>query len=57
MNIANYLQSDVIEVFFKAFSMKDKFKKDMLMKYCLKDKELASNQWFKNSINAILNNE
>lgn len=57
MKIADYLRSDTVETFFKSYSMKDKFKKDMLMKYGLKYEELANTRWFKENILSILNNE
>jgi internalin A len=48
--IIQYLESDDIEVFFKAYSMKDKFKKDSLAKYALKEKDLISTEWFKSKM-------
>jgi internalin A len=53
--IINYLDSDEIEVFFKSFSMKDHFNKEMINKYNLKPNELSSTKWFKNKIMNVLN--
>jgi small GTP-binding protein len=52
--IINYLDSDNIEIFFKAFSMKDKFDKEYLEKYQLTTDELSNTKWFKNEINSII---
>jgi internalin A len=46
-DIIKYLSSDDVEVFFKAFSVKDYFKKDFISKYNITQKELASTQWFR----------
>ena len=48
--IIDYLQSDNIEIFFKAYSMKDYFKKEIISKYNLKPQELAKTRWFKNRL-------
>jgi len=48
--IIDYLESNDIETFFKAFSMKDHFKKDTISKYQLKQTELADTNWFKRKI-------
>lgn len=45
--IIEYLSSDDIEIFLKAFSMKDKFNKKILEKYALKEQELIKTKWFK----------
>jgi len=48
--IIEYLKSDDIEVFFKAFSVKDYFNKELISKYGIKASELASTEWFKRQI-------
>jgi len=53
-DIMNYLESDDIETFFKAFSMKDHYDKAIISKYNLKEEELANTNWFKESFNSIL---
>lgn len=52
--IIKYLESDEIDVFFKAFSMKDYFNRRIIEKYQLKSTELAKNVWFKQRIFRIL---
>ena len=52
--IIDYLESDDIEVFFKAFSMKEHFKKDIINKYNLQGKELINTEWCRNKIRGIL---
>lgn len=52
--IIDYLESDDIEIFFKAYNMKDHFKKEKISKYNLKPQELAKTNWFKNRIMKIL---
>jgi internalin A len=52
--IIGYLKSDDIEVFFKAFSVKDHFNKEFLSKFKIKESELASTEWFKNQIIEII---
>lgn len=52
--IISYLQSDNMEIFFKAFSMKDHFDKTLINKYNLKVEELANTEWFKTSFTKIL---
>lgn len=52
--VIEYLNSDDIEIFFKAFSMKDNFNKESLNKYQLKPSELASTNWFKQKIQDII---
>lgn len=52
--IINYLESNDLEVFFKAFSMKDFFKKNMIEKYQLQHSELIETDWFKGKLDAIL---
>lgn len=54
-NIIQYLKSDDIETFFKAFSVKDYFNKEFLSRFGIKEKELAKTNWFKNQIIAIIN--
>lgn len=51
--IISYLDSDEIEVFFKAFSMKDRFNKDYLKKYQLQEKDLVSTKWFISKMNNV----
>jgi internalin A len=45
--IIEYLESNEIEIFFKAYSMKDKFSKATISKYQLTSDELAETYWFK----------
>lgn len=52
--IINYLRSDDIEVFFKAYSVKDHFNKEFIHKFGIKESELASTEWFKNQIIKII---
>lgn len=52
--IIKYLESDDIEIFFKAFSMKDYFNKEILSKYNLKTKELSKTKWFKAQFKRLL---
>lgn len=52
--IISYLKSDDIEVFFKAYSIKDHFNKEFLSKFKIKESELASTEWFKNQISEII---
>lgn len=54
-DIISYLESDDIEVFFKAYSLKDYFDKTFINKYNLKQKELSNTQWFKERIKRIIN--
>ncbi len=51
--IIEYLESDEIEIFFKSFSLKDHFNKEIISKYNLKPKELASTNWFKTAMRRI----
>ncbi len=53
--VIEYLESDDIEVFFKAFSMKDKFNKEILNKYALQEKDLVMTKWFRNRIVNLFN--
>ncbi len=53
-DIIKYLSSDDIEVFFKAFSVKDYFNKDFISKFGISQKELASTTWFKDKIIKII---
>ncbi|MBL7813117.1 MAG: hypothetical protein JNL57_12920 [Bacteroidetes bacterium] len=53
--IIEYLNSDEIETFFKAFSMKDYFNKKFIEKYGIKNSELANTDWFRNKILSVLN--
>jgi internalin A len=55
--IIEYLNSNDIETFFKVFSVKDYFNKEILNKFEIRPKELASTQWFKNQIINLLNNK
>ncbi len=52
--IIEYLMSDDIEIFFKAFSMKDYYNKTIIGKYGLKDTELITTKWFKDRIEKII---
>lgn len=53
-DIINYLKSDDIEVFFKAFSAKDHLNKEFISKYGISQKELASTEWFKREITKLI---
>ncbi len=53
--IIEILESNEIEVFFKSFSIKEYFNKDIIYKYNLKPSELANTKWFKNKFSKILN--
>ena len=50
LDVANYLESDDIEIFFKSFSMKTYYDKSFLSKYILKEEELANTNWFRNKL-------
>lgn len=52
--IIDYLMSDDIEVFFKAFSIKEFFNKSIIEKFKLEPIELAKTKWFKNKMVSIL---
>ncbi len=52
--IIKNLNSDDIEIFFKVYSVKDHFNKEFLKKYGIKQKELASTEWFKSQITEII---
>lgn len=52
--IIEYLESDDLETFFKAFSIKDFFNKDILAKYNLKHSDLSATKWFKKKMLEIL---
>lgn len=52
--IIDYLMSDDIEVFFKAFSLKEFFNKSIIEKFRLEPIELAKTKWFKNKIERVL---
>lgn len=53
--IIEQLNSNDIEEFFKVFSVKDYFDKEILNKFGIRPKELASTEWFKSQIIKILN--
>ncbi|MFY7671903.1 COR domain-containing protein [Tenacibaculum sp. MEBiC06402] len=53
-SVIDDLGSDELEVFFKYYSMKDKFNKDSIQKYQLKQSELANTKWFKDTIGKII---
>lgn len=53
-SIIEYLSSDDLEIFFKSFSMKDKFNKSSIDKYGLKEIELAKTKWFRKKISIVL---
>jgi len=55
--IITALHSDDIEVFFKFFSIKMYFNKEIIEKYMIKEKELASTLWFRNQILSIIYQE
>lgn len=52
-HIIKYIESDNIEIFFKSYSMKDRFDKRSIDKYQLKHKELAGTKWFLGKINTL----
>lgn len=52
--IMEYLESDDIEIFFKAFSIKDYFNKSIIEKYGLKATELSGTIWFKERFSKLL---
>ncbi|CAG5081437.1 COR domain-containing protein [Parvicella tangerina] len=52
--VIEYLKSDDIEIFFKAYSMKDKFNKSYLEKYALKESDLIQTNWFKTKIESLI---
>lgn len=52
--IIRNLNSDDVEVFFKVFNVKDHFNKDFINKFGIKQRELASTEWFKKQIVEIL---
>lgn len=52
--IIDYIMSDDIEVFFKAFSIKDFFTKEIIAKYNLKPTELTGTRWFKGKMERLL---
>lgn len=52
--VISYLESDTLEIFYKAFSMKDQYDKGYISKYGLKHSELANTSWFKNKISKLL---
>jgi len=52
--IIEYLESNDIELFFKAYSMKDYFNKEILSKYNLKKQELSKTKWFQDQFKRIL---
>ena len=59
-DIIGYLNSDDVDVFFKAYSVKDYFKNDFISKYNITQTELASTERFKNRIVSVIdpkNNE
>lgn len=51
--IIDYLESDDLEIYFKAFSMKDHFDKSVIKKYNLKPVELSKTNWFRDQLNQI----
>jgi hypothetical protein len=53
-DIIGYLHSDDPEIFFKAFSLKDYLNKEFINKFGIKQKELASTEWFKSEITKII---
>ncbi|MFZ4455911.1 MAG: COR domain-containing protein [Bacteroidales bacterium] len=53
-DIIKYLDSDNIEEFFKAFSVKDHLNKEFINKFNIKQKELASTEWFKRQMKELM---
>ena len=53
--IIRYLESDDVEIFLKAYSLKSWFDKSIITKYNLKPTELANTEWFKRKMNSKLN--
>lgn len=53
-DIMSYLESDDIEIFFKAYSVKDYFSKGIIGIYNLKPEELARTKWFKAKMSSLL---
>lgn len=53
-DIISYLTSDDIEIFFKAFSVKDHLNKEFITKFGITQRELASTEWFKREITKII---
>ncbi|HTB52668.1 MAG TPA: COR domain-containing protein [Ferruginibacter sp.] len=49
-----YLESNDIEIFFKSYSMKSWFNKEIIKKYLLKTTELISTNWFKEKMAKLL---
>lgn len=56
-DIITYLESDDLEVFFKAYDMKNKFDKTIISKFQLKLQELSQTLWFRTKLSAILDIE
>jgi internalin A len=54
-DIIKYLESDDIETFFKAFSVKDYFDRSSIGKYNLKPVELVRTKWFAEKMDKIFN--
>lgn len=52
--IFEYLKSDEIEIFFKAFSMKDFFDKKIIEKFNLTKEVLSSTNWFRGEFSKII---
>jgi internalin A len=53
-DIIKYLNSDDIEIFFKAFSVKEFLNKEFISKFGLSEKELSSTNWFKDRMIKII---
>ena len=53
--IIEQLNSNDVEDFFKVFSVKEHFDKEILNKYGIRPKELASTVWFRTKIVNLLN--
>jgi hypothetical protein len=55
VEIMDCLESDNFEDFYKFFSMKDKFNKEIIAKYRLTKDELAGTKWFKQKMKDLFN--
>lgn len=53
-DIISYLESDDLEVFFKAYDMKNRFDKTIISQFQLKVDELSQTHWFRAKLASIL---